>query len=173
MSAVLDTVDEPNPTPFADSTPTERAVVGALLLAGGTAQREILAAVDDQDFGDPMCQWIITHARVMISKGWPCNAVTLPAWATRHGITPMDRAASRANLRVQITDMIADTPTGPFGPWYAAQVVEAAARRRIHNTGVRVQNMAAAGELRETRAALIAEFTAAMTAVDRAIHCMD
>lgn len=170
MSIELATRPEPtNDTAVDDAVQAERAVIGALLMLGGTAQREILTQFDNHDFTDPACRWIITPLRTMILSGHPCDSVTFAAWLQHRGMTP--KADSRRNLRLMLFDWTRDVPNLASALWYAAVVKENGCRRRTGEAMQRIGNAADAAygaDLDELRALVISEFCQALTALDNA-----
>lgn len=144
----------------------EKATVGALLIGGGTFQRDVLRIVDDGDFADATCAWLIRQIREMVASGHPVDVLTLPGWLLRHGRTPLP--STRQALGRVLHDMTAACPAAAFGTFYAAQVVEASARRAVRALDD-VVALAPGADLRELRERLEAEWRRVDAALARAV----
>jgi replicative DNA helicase len=170
LAAVPDEPQQPD-TRWADAVDAERAVVGAILVAGGTMQREILALVDDADFIDPFCAWVCAKLRAMVRTGHPVDVILFQNWCYRHGFTP--RASSRSAMAVELHDLMANAPLAPTGCWYAAIVVENAARRRTADYGTQLTQLAFGASMAELKARIIAWSAGALAAIERTADLHD
>lgn len=141
----------------------EVATVGALLIGPADV---ILALVRSADFLDRRCAFIVETAQRMVRENVPVDQVTLNGFVRRHGL--LDAAAPRMLLASFLAEMVAVAPVPASGGWYAAQVVEAAVRRRSVVAGQRISRTAEDGALAELRTVLLAELAAVMAELDRA-----
>lgn len=156
-----------------DAVAAERAVIGGILMAGGTGQREILALVRNDDFCDPSCAWLIGPLRDMVMSGHPVDQILFPAWLIEHGLTPKE--SSRRNLRVMLADICSDTPILDNALWYARVVVGQSARRKARAAMRRMGAEADAAmgtDLDTIRELLRNELRAAFRAINRAERLM-
>ena len=144
----------------------ERAVVGALLLGSSDSQTAILAVVERSDFGDPQCGWVVSVAARMRAAGVPIDMVTFAGFVERSGL--LNDGQRVLNLRTWLYSVTRDAPSAVHGPWYATQVVESAARRRVAAAGRRLLECGA-GELDEMRTVIELEAKEAIAAIDRAL----
>ncbi len=141
----------------------EAATVGAMLIGSADV---ILELVRSADFADRRCAFIVETAQRMVRENVPVDQVTLNGFVRRHGL--LDSAAPRMLLASFLAEMVAVAPVPASGGWYAAQVVEAAVRRRGVVAGQRISRTAADGALADLRAVVLAELAAVMAELDRA-----
>jgi replicative DNA helicase len=106
---------------------TERAVVGALLIAPAPLQDEILGLVRDTDFAYWPCRWIVQAVRAMRAADYPVDPVTVAGWVAQTG-QPVELLRMRS-LVTLLHELAHDVPTAAHGTWYAVQVLQESARR--------------------------------------------
>ena len=144
----------------------ERATVGALLLGGVAVQTDITAVVERSDFACPRCGWVVSVVRRMLEDRLPVDMVSFAAHVESKGL--LNDGQRMLRLRSWLYDVTRDVPAAVHGPWYAGQVVESAARRRVAAAGRRLVECGV-GELDEMRLVVELEAKEAIAAIDRAL----
>lgn len=141
-------------------------MVGAVLIARPEDQALILSVASAADFTDRRCAFVVSTAEQMLAQGVPIDQVTMPGFVVRYGLLATDQP--RMLLATFLAEMVSAAPVPASGTWYAAQVVEAAARRRAAVAGERIARAAEGGAWDELRTVLLAELAAVMAELDRA-----
>lgn len=153
--------------PAADLTEdTERAVVGALVLAGDQTRRTILDIVTDDDITDPRARFTLTTIRSMVGAGLPVDELTVSNYVASCALLPTGPPRIRAHTF--IAEVTATAPVPMAGPYYATMAVQAAARRRIAAAGAELIRVADEGGIDELTTIAGAEFVAVAEILARA-----
>lgn len=112
----------------------ERALVGACLLDPEAAIRQAVEHVTEADFRDPRLAALFELVCNMWAGGDAIDRITVDARARTAGIKGVDG--------VYLSELDEATPTASNADYYARQVAEAATRRRLAQTGMRLQQLA-------------------------------
>ena len=144
----------------------EAATVGALLIGRREDQLLILGVTCPSDFTDRRCAFVVSTAERMLAQDVPIDQVTMPGFVLRYGLLAADQP--RMLLRSFLVEMVATAPVPASGTWYAAQVLEAAVRRRGSAAGRRISRVFEDGALADLRTVLLAELAAVMAELNRA-----
>lgn len=143
----------------------EHATVGALVLAAAAVQDKVLSIVDDADFADPQCQFTIEVVRRMRTEMLPVDMVTIVGYVNRHAL--LEGGMPRVNLATWLHETTGAAPVPASAPWYADQVVEAAARRAAQHAATAIAEAAEGDSLSALLAVVTAELAAVTAAVER------
>src|ERR1700712_4990314 len=112
----------------------EHATVAALLLAGPKLQLSILQAIRPEDFDDVRSRFVVTLAAEMLAAGEPLDPITLIGHVTREA--KLAAGIPRAGMYSFVAGLTTNAVVVPAsGPWYAASVVERAARGKVNSAG--------------------------------------
>jgi replicative DNA helicase len=113
----------------------ERAVLGSLLIDPQTSIRQCVEHIGASDFGSPWMGAVYDLICHMFADGEGIDPITVYAKARERGVKIPGDA-------VTLHDVMQSTPTAANCGFYARQVGDAAARRRLHIAGVRMQQIA-------------------------------
>ena len=148
-----------------DVTAEEQATIGAVILAASSVQDRTLTIVQDDDFADPRCRFVIEVVRTMRAEHLPVDLVTLLGYVNRHAL--LDSGAPRGVLGSWLHEMTCAAPVPASAGYYAELVVEAAARRRAQEAVQAIASAAEGDSLSDLLAVVQAELAAVLVAVER------
>lgn len=143
----------------------EHPTVGGVVLAVTSVQDRVLAIVQDDDFADPRCRFIIGVIRRMRSEQLPVDMVTVVGYVDRHAL--LDSGAPRVSLATWLHETTGAAPVPASAGYYAELVVEAAARRRAQQAAQAIASAAEGDSLSDLLTVATDELTAVTAAVAR------
>lgn len=114
----------------------ERSVIGSLLLDAQTSIRQVVEHIESRDFASPWLGAVYDLICDMFADGMGIDVVTVYA-------TARERDVRIPGGAITLHDIVDATPSAANADFYARQVADAAARRRLHLAGVRMQQIAA------------------------------
>ncbi len=153
-----------NDEEYATVGAAEFATIGAVILAAESVQDTVLGIVQDDDFTDPKCRFVVGVVREMRAEQLPVDPLLLLGYVNHHGLLEV---APRMTLSVWLAEIASAAPFPVSAPWYAEVVVEAAARRTAHNAAARISAAADGDSLSDLLAVVTAELAAVLAAIAR------
>lgn len=139
LQSVADLSADQNPMPTPTET-DERAVIGAAILARDDIRAVMLGSYRPTDLTDARCRYVDDLLRRMQAGGVPVDQVTVVQFARRHGL--LADGAPRIALGTWLAETVAAAPVPMSGTWYAAAVVETAARHTVRAVGEELDRVA-------------------------------
>ena len=143
----------------------ETAVLGALMRLPLHEADELAARLEPEDFTDPRCRAVLAALVSLLAEDVEPDPVTVLGELRRAGAErsmTCDRSAG-----VFLDDLLAAAPAAVSAGHYARIVIEHRARRRMHEAGERLQQLAGAASLVTAREVALGELTAVLGQFDR------
>jgi replicative DNA helicase len=152
-------------SPDSDSFDAERALIGCLLHLDAAHARPVVALVRPDDLADPALAEILAAIRALVAVNVAPEPSAVLSLLRRDGRATGQRYAAVARL---LADLYACTAVPASAGWYAACVLEEAARRRAAEAGTRVAQAAERVPIADLPELVTRELVAVATLAQRA-----
>ncbi len=145
---------------------SERAVIGAMLAPPTLGDlRAAVGGLSPEDFADPRTHWFFGVIARMAADGIRPDMVTLPGYVRQHAID--GPVLLLRHLGSICNEMASAAPVPASLPYYAALVIEQAARRRTDGAGARLRRWSRGAAFDELAATVQTELSAVLAALGR------